>query len=251
MGDNNNYNSEEQIKISFGRGTIFQAFDDRTIGGVNFGYDSDNDFGVTYIEGKLYSSKILDILISGDEGEKTILVKYVNESGYVAEKTYKTVDASIVEQMISAAQPEEHTYSEGEYIGIVQDPDNEKNFIVSVKYDELYDKIREDIINDIDVSAIQDDVDSIKRSYVKDIYKSEEDSNNEFVDTYVSVVKKNDSENYIDINVPKEEFYEQLVEQELATAAALIDLNVRKADKEEVYLKWKDVHDLLNEARNS
>ena len=105
MEENNIYGTDGQVKISFGRGTIHQAYEDRTIGGVNFGYDAENDFGVTYIEGKLYSSKVLNLTISGDT-EKTVLVKYVNDEGYVAEKSFKTVDASLVEQMIQAAQPE-------------------------------------------------------------------------------------------------------------------------------------------------
>ena len=96
MEENNIYGADSQVKISFGRGTIRQAYEDRTIGGVNFGYDAENDFGVTFIEGKLYSSKVLNLTISGDT-EKTVLVKYVNDEGYVAEKSFETVDASLVE----------------------------------------------------------------------------------------------------------------------------------------------------------
>ena len=228
MEENNIYGADGQVKISFGRGTIHQAYEDRTIGGVNFGYDAENDFGVTYIEGKLYSSKVLNLTISGDT-EKTVLVKYVNDEGYVAEKSFKTVDASLVEQMIQAAQPEPQeptTYSEGDYIGIVADPENEKNFIVSVKYDELLGKIREDLINDIDISTLKDDVDTLKEE-VAELYVDASTLQND-----VSTLA------------------EDLSDAELATANAIADLEERKADKGDVYTVWKDVHDLLEDARN-
>ena len=228
MEENNIYGADGQVKISFGRGTIHQAYEDRTIGGVNFGYDAENDFGVTYIEGKLYSSKVLNLTISGDT-EKTVLVKYVNDEGYVAEKSFKTVDASLVEQMIQAAQPEPQeptTYSEGDYIGIVADPENEKNFIVSVKYDELLGKIREDLINDIDISTLKDDVDTLKEE-VAELYVDASTLHND-----VSTLA------------------EDLSDAELATANAIADLEERKADKGDVYTVWKDVHDLLEDARN-
>ena len=41
MEENNIYGADGQVKISFGRGTIHQAYEDRTIGGVNFGYDAE------------------------------------------------------------------------------------------------------------------------------------------------------------------------------------------------------------------
>lgn len=228
MEENNIYGADGQVKISFGRGTIHQAYEDRTIGGVNFGYDAENDFGVTFIEGKLYSSKVLNLTISGDT-EKTVLVKYVNDEGYVAEKPFKTVDASLVEQMIQASQPEPEriTYSEGDYIGIVADPGNDKNFIVSVKYDELLGKIREELINDIDISTLKDDVDTLKE---------------DVAELYVDA-----STLHSDVSA----LAEDLSDAELATAAAITDLENRKADKGDVYTVWKDVHDLLEDAHNN
>ena len=229
MEENNIYGADGQVKISFGRGTIHQAYEDRTIGGVNFGYDAENDFGVTFIEGKLYSSKVLNLTISGDT-EKTVLVKYVNDEGYVAEKSFKTVDASLVEQMIQASQPEPEepiTYSEGDYIGIVAEPGNEKNFIVSVKYDELLGKIREDLINDIDISTLKDDVDTLKE---------------EVAELYVDA-----STLHSDVSTLAEE----LSDSRLATSNAIADLEERKADKGDVCTIWKDVHDLLEDAHNN
>ena len=251
MEDNNIYGADGQVKISFGRGTVHQAYEDRTVGGVNFGYDAENDFGVTYIEGKLYSSRVLNLTISGaEDAEKTILVKYVNADGFVAEKSFKTTDAALVQQMIDAAAPEEKTYTEGDYIGIVADPENDKNFIVSVKYDELIAKVREDLLGDIDVSALKDEVDAIEHSYVKDVQQADVNLNDD-VDTFTVRISKEGTESDVDINVPKADFYEGLREDKAAVDAAISDLDDRKADKGDVCTIWKDVHELLEDARNS
>ena len=78
----------EPVKISFGRGTIKQAYDDRTVGGVNFGYDEEHDFGAIFIEGQLYSPRVLDIELSdNDNGTKNIKILYVDTEGYVQEKS--------------------------------------------------------------------------------------------------------------------------------------------------------------------
>ena len=51
--------------VSFGFGTVQQAWDDRTVGGINYGYHIDEqtgrDYGVQYMEGMLISSRVLDI----------------------------------------------------------------------------------------------------------------------------------------------------------------------------------------------
>lgn len=253
MDRNITYGADGGIKISFGRGTIHQAFEDRTVGGVNFGYDEDNDFGVTYIEGKLYSPKVLDIAISGQDGEeKTVLVKYVNDDGYVAEKTYKTLDASLVDAMIQAALPapeQQDTYSAGDYIGIEDDPEDEKNHIVSVRYDDIYARIRENITDDLDVSAIRDAVGEIGENYVIGIEQSEEQHRPE-TDTFVARTVVDGEYADVSINVPTDDFYNRVNEHELTTDASIADLEERKANKDDIHEEWKDVHDLLEEARN-
>ena len=146
-------NSGEPVKISFGRGTIKQAFDDRTVGGVNFGYDDEHDSGAIFIEGKLFSSRVLDIVLSDNsDNSKNVKILYVDSEGYVQEKIFETTDKQLVDDLISAAIASAKTeteqmvdekiaeveipeYKPGDYIGIEPEEGDTGNFIVSIKYD--------------------------------------------------------------------------------------------------------------------
>ena len=87
-------------------------------------------------------------------------------------------------------------------------------------------KVREDLFGDIDISTLKDDVDALKEEV---------------------------SELYVDASILHSDvstLAEDLSDAELATANAIADLENRKADKGDVCTVWKDVHDLLEDARN-
>ena len=95
--------------VSFGFGTVQQAYDDRTIGGINYGYHTDletgRDFGVQYMEGMLISSRVLDITFGAVNslGETPVKVTFA-ENGEVVTREFKTVDSVLVNALITAAK---------------------------------------------------------------------------------------------------------------------------------------------------
>ena len=173
--------------VSFGFGTIEQAFADRTIGGINYGHNEDivtgHDFGCQYMEGMLISSRVLDITVgdANEVGETPVRVLYVDE-GQVKSENFVTVDKNLVDTLISAAKEQIDAsidgidaavgelaiavdeietkfadirayvpaYEGSEYIRIAPDG---SNYVVSVKYDELLGAARETLgIDTIDAS---------------------------------------------------------------------------------------------------
>ena len=76
----NGYGSGSGKLVSFGFGTIQQAYNDRTVGGINYGHETDlvsgHDFGCQYMEGMLISSRVLDITFgaANEDGETPVRV---------------------------------------------------------------------------------------------------------------------------------------------------------------------------------
>ena len=265
----------EPVKISFGRGTITQAHDDRTVGGVNFGYDDSHDFGVTYIEGKLYSSRVLDIVLSANEdGTENVKIFYVDDEGTVQEKDFRTADRELIDLLISTAVSEAKTqidaetdekiaqagqqvpeYRDSDYIAIVPEDnaggegeegeDDEESgirpaFQVRVRYDELFTQIREDLhIED----AEQDErLIGIEHGYATGV-ESTGVSADERTESFRATMKSRETKDDeftvtgTDFRVPTDHFYEVLD----ASIADIYGQLEKKAD-------WQDVHDLLNTA---
>ena len=187
--------------VSFGFGTIAQAYADRTVGGINYGHDTDlvtgHDFGCQYMEGMLISSRVLDITVGAKNanGETPVRVVYV-DAGEVKSQNFVTVDKELVDTLIDAAMQnvdtsvdekvasavqtaDEHLsaavadleqqiadvsvfvpeYEGSEYIKIAPDG---SNFIVSVKYDELFTKVREDL----NIEGIDSTLEELGAQYV-------------------------------------------------------------------------------------
>ena len=66
-------------------------------------------------------------------------------------------------------------------------------------------------------------------------------------------LKEEVAELYVDASTLRDDvstLAENLSDAEIATANAIADLENRKADKGDVCTVWKDVHDLLEDARN-
>lgn len=257
---------DEPVKISFGRGTIKQAYDDHTIGGVNFGYDAENDFGAIFIEGKLYSSRILDIVLSDNEdGTKNIKILYVDSEGIVQEKSFDSSDKSLIDTLINAAVEEAKNqinaetdekisgsvpeYHEGDYIEIVPEDTDEEGgdnitpaFQVRVRYEQLFAQIQEDLhIED----AEQDErLINIEHGYITSVENtgvSEDNRTESFKATMKSRETKDErfTVTETDFKVPTDYFYEAL-DSSLADIYSQLE---KKAD-------WQDVHDLLDEAND-
>ena len=252
--------ASEPVKISFGRGTIKQAYDDRTIGGVNFGYDDEHDFGAIYIEGKLYSPRVLDIVLSDNEnGTKNIKILYVDTEGYVQEKTFETTDKQLVDDLISAAIASSKTeteemvdekiaqvvvpvYKPGDYIGIESEEESD-DFIVSIKYEQLFQQIKEDL--HIEDEEQDERLLNIEHGYTVGV-ESQGVSEDEKTETFRATMKSRESKDErfnvteTDFKVPTDKFYEDLDNN-------IADIYEQLAQKSD----WKDVHDLLNEAQES
>lgn len=154
----NNYGSGSGKLVSFGFGTIQQAYNDRTVGGINYGYNEDlitgRDFGCQYLEGKLISSRVLDITFgdANENGETPVRVLFAN-NGVVESQEFKTVDKALVDALITAAKTQIDAevdqkiadvsvdvpeYHEGDYIAIVPEDSIEPAYQVKVRYDELF-----------------------------------------------------------------------------------------------------------------
>lgn len=254
---------DEPVKISFGRGTIKQAYDDRTIGGVNFGYDDENDFGAIFIEGKLYSPRVLDIVLSDNEdGTKNVKILYVDGEGIVREKSFDSSDKTLIDTLINAAVEEAKTqinaetdekitesvpeYHEGEYIAIVpEDTDGEEEnitpaFQVRVRYDQLFAQIREDLhIEDAEQDERLINIEHDYTTAVESTGVSEDNRTESFKATMKSRETKDErfTVTETDFKVPTDHFYEAL-DSSLADIYSQLE---KKTD-------WQDVHDLLNEA---
>jgi hypothetical protein len=167
--NDNLYGSGTGPLVSFGFGTVQQAYDDRTVGGINYGYHTDaetgRDFGVQYMEGMLISSRVLDITFGAVDslGETPVKVTFA-ENGEVVTREFKTVDSVLVNALIAAAKqqieadvdqkiadisiaPDVPEYIGGDYISIVPSDDESihENYLVNVMYDELYHQIKEDL----------------------------------------------------------------------------------------------------------
>lgn len=248
----------EPVKISFGRGTIKQAYDDRTVGGVNFGYDEEHDFGAIFIEGQLYSPRVLDIELSdNDNGTKNIKILYVDTEGYVQEKSFETTDKQLVDDLISAAIAAQQTsteemvdekiaeikipaYKPGDYIGIEPEEGETGDFVVSIKYNELFQQIKEDL--HIEDEEQDERILNIEHGYtvgVESLGVSEDEKTESFRATKKSRETKEEEfvEKNTDFKVPTDRFYEELDEH----IADIYNQLSKKSD-------WKDVHDLLNES---
>jgi hypothetical protein len=187
--------------VSFGFGTIAQAYADRTVGGINYGHDTDlvtgHDFGCQYMEGMLISSRVLDITVGAKNanGETPVRVVYV-DAGEVKSENFVTVDKELVDALIEAAMQnvdtsvdekvavavqtaDEHLnaavadleqqiadvsvfvpeYEGSEYIKIAPDG---SNYIVSVKYDELFTKVKDDL----NIEGIDSTLEELGAQYV-------------------------------------------------------------------------------------
>ena len=198
--DDNVYGAGGKL-VSFGFGTIAQAYADRTVGGINYGHDTDlvtgHDFGCQYMEGMLISSRVLDITVGAKNanGETPVRVVYV-DAGEVKSENFVTVDKELVDALIEAAMQnvdtsvdekvasaiqtaDEHLnaavadleqqiadvsvfvpeYEGSEYIKIAPDG---SNYIVSVKYDELFTKVREDL----NIEGIDSTLEELGAQYV-------------------------------------------------------------------------------------
>ena len=183
--------------VSFGFGTIEQAFNDRTVGGINYGHNEDivtgHDFGCQYMEGMLISSRVLDITVgaANEDGETPVRVLYVDE-GQVKAENFVTVDKALVNTLIDAAKGQVDASIEGidaavgelaiavdeletkvadistyvpkyegsEYVNIAPDG---SNYIVSVKYDGLLGSVRDDL----GVDVLDASVASLDEKYIE------------------------------------------------------------------------------------
>lgn len=250
-------NSGEPVKISFGRGTIKQAFDDRTVGGVNFGYDDEHDFGAIFIEGKLFSPRVLDIVLSDNsDNSKNVKILYVDNEGYVQEKSFETTDKQLVDDLISAAiatakteteqmvdekiaEVEIPTYKPGDYIGIESEEGDTGNFVVSIKYDQLFQQVKEDL--HIEDEEQDERILNIEHGYTVGV-ASNGVSLDERTESFRATMKSRNAkdeefvETTTDFKVPTDLFYENLDR----TVADIYEQLSQKSD-------WKDVHELLNE----
>lgn len=254
--------SGEPVKISFGRGTIKQAYDDRTVGGVNFGYDEDHDFGAIYIEGKLYSPRVLDIELSDnvEHSTKNVKILYVDNEGYVQEKTFETTDRQLIDDLISVAiqtakseisaetdekisQIDVSIYKPGDYISIEDEEGETGNYIVSVRYDALFQQIKDDL--QIEDEEQDERLINIEHEYTTGI-QSMGVSEDERTETFKATMKSRESkdERFVvtetEFSVPTDHFYETLD----SSIADIYDQLSKKTD-------WQDVHDLLNQAEES
>jgi hypothetical protein len=194
--DDNVYGAGGKL-VSFGFGTIAQAYADRTVGGINYGHDTDlvtnHDFGCQYMEGMLISSRVLDITVGAKNanGETPVRVVYV-DAGEVKSENFVTVDKELVDALIEAAMQnvdekvavavqtaDEHLnaavadleqqiagvsvfvpeYEGSEYIKIAPDG---SNYIVSVKYDELFTKVKDDL----NIDGIDSTLEELGAKYV-------------------------------------------------------------------------------------
>ena len=121
MKDNKIYGeapAEEQVKITFGRGSIRGAVMDKDFpGAIDFGYytvdpetgEKQYGYGVTCIEGHIASSRILDCEILGGENEpKTVKFYRVDDEGYVRTMTVEALDKQLIEAVRLLKNPEEY-----------------------------------------------------------------------------------------------------------------------------------------------
>ena len=269
--NDNLYGSGTGPLVSFGFGTVQQAYDDRTLGGINYGYHKDletgRDFGVQYMEGMLISSRVLDITFGAVNslGETPVRVTFA-ENGEIVTREFKTVDSALVNALIAAAKqqieadvdrkiadisiepPVIPEYIGGDYIDIVPSDDESipENYLVSVKYDELYQQIKEDLGQEgIDASQ-NERIAEIESTYVKyvDLGAISEDGKRRVVETVIRTVDVStgeDTETQIDFEVPTEHFYECLD----TSLAEIWDELAKKADKKDDE-GWIDISTLIN-----
>ena len=283
MKDNKIYGeapAEEQVKITFGRGSIRGAVMDKDFpGAINFGYytvDSETGekqygYGVTCIEGHIASSRILDCEILGGENEpKTVKFYRVDDEGYVRTMTVEALDKQLIEALIHAATedaiasivfpdiPEVPLYNEGDYIGIEHE-ENGIDYKVRVRYPELYTKIKEDLaaagIGDHETINTQQNerILAIENSFLKDIEDGEVSADEQTKQINVTVSKRaaegeEPVETVFTFSVPTDRFYEDL-DTEIATMKSAI---ANKRDKDDpVSVEWEDVHELLEHEREN
>lgn len=256
------YGADGQVKISFGRGTILQAYEDRTLGGVNYGTDTVDgvDFGVTYIEGKLYSSRVLNLDIRETNGDGTeIEATFVGLDGTIQKQTFNTVDKHLVDTLIDAAvfDSSVREYKSGEFINIEPEAGTGGNYIVNVTYQPLYDTIKQNLIDDGfgQQTELEERVADIERSYVENVIdgSTDEDTTRK---SYVIVINTEDESEQkivkeVEFDVPTNKFYEDLEDKQMEIDASIADLDERKADKGEANIEWKDVEDLLDPDPNT
>ena len=125
--DDNVYGAGGKL-VSFGFGTIAQAYADRTVGGINYGHDTDlvtgHDFGCQYMEGMLISSRVLDITVGAKNanGETPVRVVYV-DAGEVKSQNFVTVDKELVDTLIDAAMQNVDISVDEKIAGAVQTAD--------------------------------------------------------------------------------------------------------------------------------
>ena len=264
----NLYGSGTGPLVSFGFGTVQQAWDDRTVGGINYGYHKDivtgRDYGVQYMEGMLISSRVLDITF-GDanaDGETPVKVTFA-ENGQVVTREFKTVDKVLVQALVDAAKQQIEAdvdekiadisvnvdypeYLGGDYISIVPSDSYPENYLVNVKYDELYHQIKEDLGQEgIDASQ-NERIAEIESTYVKyvDLCAVSEDGKRRVVETVIRTVDAStgtDVERTVEYEVPTSHFYECLD----TSLGEIWDELAKKADKKDDE-GWIDISTLIN-----
>ena len=270
MNKTENINNEELYGssstgplVSFGFGTVQQAWDDRTVGGINYGYHIDEqtgrDYGVQYMNGMLISSRVLDISFGekNNVGETPVKVTFA-ENGEVVTREFKTVDRVLINALINVSrnQIEEYVdekiadisipeYLDGDYISIFPSDEYLDNYSVNVKYDELYQQIKDDLSQEGIDSSIDDRIAEIESSYVKyvDFGIVSEDGKRQSVETVIRIVDAStgtDVERTIEYDVPTKQFYKCL-------DTSLVDIwdeLAKKADKKDD--GWIDISTLIN-----
>jgi hypothetical protein len=285
MEDNKIYgeaSADEQVKITFGRGSIRGAVMDKDFpGAIDFGYytvdpetgEKQYGYGVTCIEGHIASSRIVDCEILGAENEpKTVKFYRVDDEGYVRTMEVEALDKQLIEALIHAATEEaiagivfpdipEVTvplYNEGDYIGIEHE-ENGIDYKVRVRYPELYAKIKDDLaaagIGDHETINTQQNerILAIENSFLKDIENGEVSEDEKTRQINVTVSKRaSEGEESVEttftFDIPTDYFYENL-DTEIATMKSAI---ANKRDKDEpVSVEWEDVHELLEHEREN
>lgn len=263
----NNYGSGSGKLVSFGFGTIQQAYNDRTVGGINYGYNEDlitgRDFGCQYLEGKLISSRVLDITFgdANENGETPVRVLFAN-NGVVESQEFKTVDKALVDALIAAAktQIDEEVdrkiadvsinvpeYHEGDYIAIVPEDSIEPAYQVKVRYDELFAQVKEDLAQEgIDASQ-NERISEIESTYVKyvELGPESEDGKRRLIETLIRTVDSStgeESETNVSFEVPTNEFYETLD----ASLGEIWEELDKKADKKDEQ-GWIDVKEIIGD----
>jgi hypothetical protein len=225
-------------KINFAYGTIAEAKSDLTPGEIAFGYDESLNVGAIYREGKISTGRCLDILIgevNAGSGLQDITIKYLDDEGNVNDKVFSAASADLIKLL---SNQKGTIYSGSEYIQIDiddTDPADELKKKISIKYDELYAKIKDSLSADgiIDEQELNRNQSSrifdIENSYVKDMSKTATESEN-FESVNVSTSKRDsslDSESIIStfsFNVATEKYYKQIDSSLNAIDSSIADL---------------------------